>query len=337
LDLRKVIASPKLRNAAVVLLAFVLLWLFLRGTDLAALSDSLWKSRPIPIFLAVLATLVGYLIRAVRWQVMLSPLGRPGLYNCFVFTVIGFTVNFLLFGRLGEIARPYLLARQEGFSASGAFATIFLERVLDLVTVVLLIGFWLLVGPLPTESEEALSALQFGGALGLGGAALLFAVLFFFARFPETAMRLVSRITGLLPEKLGDGLTRFAELFASGLRVLVDFSGFVKSAVLSLVLWLSIVLAFWLGAVGLDVHFSFGSTFLVIGFLTIGVAVPTPGAVGGYHVMAALALTMLFGVDPTPAKAVAIVNHAISFVPVSVLGILFFMSTGISLRQVKSF
>lgn len=336
MSFKRAIASPKLSSAFILLLAALLLWLFFRGTDLAALRDYLVQARPFPLALAVAVTLFGYGLRAFRWQVLLSPLGRPGLYNCFVFTVIGFMVNFLLFGRLGEIARPYFLARREGFSASGAFATIFLERVLDLVTVVFLVAFWLLVGPLPAESGEAAAALQAGGALGFAGATVVLVVLFLFARYPKASLESLIRVTRWLPARAAGALSRFVELFSSGLGVLVDAGSLVKAAVLSLLLWLSIVLAFWLGAAALGAHFTFGATFLVMGFLTVGVAVPTPGAVGGYHVMAALALTMLFGTEASLAKAVAIVTHAISFVPVTLLGIFFFTSSGMSFRHVKS-
>jgi hypothetical protein len=125
-----------------------------------------------------------YLIRAIRWQGLLLPLGRAGLANCFNATVIGFMVNFLAPGRLGEIARPYLLARREGFSASGAFATILLERVLDLVTVVFFVAFWLLAAPNRSRSEEIVSSLELGGVLGLGFAVVALASMFLIARYP---------------------------------------------------------------------------------------------------------------------------------------------------------
>ena len=266
---------------------------------------------------------------------LLSPLGRAGLWNCFTTTVIGFMVNFLA-GRLGEIARPYLLARKEGFSASSTFATIFLERVLDLVTVVLLIGFWLLVAPLPSSSDELLRSLKIGGGVAFFGAAVALAVMFVFARRPHRVLPWTKRIFKVLPKRLEAAAGRFAETFTAGLAVLVDAASVLRAAAMSLLLWLNISFAFWLGALALGVDFPYGDTFLVIGFLTVGVAVPTPGAVGGYHVMCALALTTLFGTEASLAKAVALVNHAVAFVPVTLLGILFFVGGGLSFRQVKT-
>jgi hypothetical protein len=104
---------------------------------------------------------------------------------------------------------------------------------------------------------------------------------------------------------------------------------------MSIVVWLAICLSFWLAAQALGVAFGLGDTFLVIGFLTVGVALPTPGAIGGYHYMCSLALTTLFGVEASPAAAVALVAHAISFIPVTILGILLFVKAGLSFSQFK--
>jgi len=334
-SIKSKLTSPSLQSAALVALAALLLWLFFRGTDVGAIRESLTHAKPSLIVAAVLTTLVTYFLRALRWRFLLTPLGKAGLGNCFSTTVIGFMVNFLA-GRLGEVARPYLLARREGFSASSTFATVFLERILDLVTVVTLIAFWLLVSPPRASSEEAISSLKLGGLLGLVAAVVALSILFVLARFPERTLRWAKKAYRILPRRLEEGAARFTETFAAGLAVLVDGTTLFWAGVMSLALWVNIAFAFWLGALALGVAFPFGDTFLVIGFLTIGVAVPTPGAVGGYHVMCALGLTMLFGTDASLAKAVALVNHAVAFLPVTLLGMVLFFRAGLSFRQVKT-
>jgi uncharacterized membrane protein YbhN (UPF0104 family) len=79
----------------------------------------------------------------------------------------------------------------------------------------------------------------------------------------------------------------------------------------------------------------FAGSFLVVGYLTVGVAAPTPGAVGGFHKMYQLALTQFFGADETVAGAAAIVLHLLSFVPVTLLGLLFMWQDGLSLGRLK--
>lgn len=336
-SIRSKLSSRPVQTTFGLVAAAILLWLFFRGTDLAAIRESLAGARLSLILAAVAMTLLGYLLRAMRWKVLLAPLGSAALWNCFVATAIGFMVNSLVPpGRLGEIARPYVLARKEGFSASSAFATIFLERVLDLVTVVLLIGLSLLVARLPSSSEDVVRGLKIGGALGLAGSATALAVMFVVARHRERTLSVAERWCRLFPARISVVVMRFLETFVAGLAVLVDTARFLKATVLSLVLWATIAGAFYFGALALGVRFPYGDTFLVIGFLTVGVAVPTPGAVGGYHYMCALALTTLFATEPSVAKAVALVNHAIAFLPVTVIGIFLFPKAGASFRQLKT-
>jgi len=329
------LGSRKVHTVAILAATFALLWLFFRGANLGEIRESLLSAKPAAIFWSLVATMATYPIRAIRWQGLLLPLGRAGLANCFTATVIGFMVNFLAPGRLGEIARPYLLARREGFSASGAFATILLERMFDLVTVVLFVAFWLLAGPKRARSEEIVSSLEIGGVLGLGFAVVALASMFLFARYPEPSMAVARWFLRVLPRRLAARVASFLETFRGGLGVLVHGSGLVKASLLSILLWAAICLSFWLAARALAVDFGFGDTFLVIGFLTVGVAVPTPGGIGGYHYMCSLALTTLFGISPSPAAAVALVAHAISFLPVTVLGILLFVKAGLTVSEFK--
>ncbi len=334
MSIRSKLKSRAVHTGLLLLLAAGLLWLFFRGSDLSAIRSSLAGANPWILGSALGVILATYLLRAARWQLLLAPFGRAGLWNCFTMTVIGFMLNFLAV-RLGEIARPYLLARREGFSASSAFATILLERVLDLVTVVLLIGFWLLVSPPEVASGSALRSLELGGALGLAASVIGLGILFVLARYPEQILPWIKKIFRVLPAKLEMAASGFTETFAAGLAVLVDGRRLFLAAAMSILLWMNIAFAFWLGARALGVEFPYGDTFLVIGFLTVGVAVPTPGAVGGYHVMAELALTTLFGTEASLAKAVALLNHAIAFLPVTFLGVLFFARADLSFREVE--
>ncbi len=333
--MKATLGSRKVHTVLILVATFALLWLFFRGANLGEIRKNLLSADPALLFWSLVTTMATYVLRAIRWQGLLAPLGRAGLVNSFSATVIGFMVNFLAPGRLGEIARPYVLARREGFSASGAFATILLERVLDLVTVVFFVAFWLLAGPNRSRSEDLVSSLEVGGVLGLGFAAVALASMFLFARYPEPSLALARWFFRVLPRRLEARAGRFLETFRSGLGVLVHGAGLVKASVMSILLWLAICLSFWLSARAFGVKFAFGDTFLVIGFLTVGVAVPTPGAIGGYHYMCSLALTTLFGVAGSLAAAVALVAHAISFLPVTILGIVLFVRAGLSFNQFK--
>ena len=126
------------RTAIVAVLTAGILWWFFRRLDFARVWLAIELAHPGLVALTVAVVMQTYVLRAWRWQWLLQPIGRARFGTAFRTTVIGFTATFLLPGRLGELLRPYLLARAEGFDPSAAFATVIIERVLDLITVLLL-------------------------------------------------------------------------------------------------------------------------------------------------------------------------------------------------------
>ena len=76
---------------------------------------------------------------------LLAPIGPTRFRTVFRATIIGFAALAVLPARAGDVLRPYLVARQEGLSLSSAFATIVIERVLDLIAVLLLLAVYLVV------------------------------------------------------------------------------------------------------------------------------------------------------------------------------------------------
>src|SRR6266567_5144853 len=123
----------RLRTALVLALTIGLLAFFLRGVDLGGVWAATRHADARLLVLAVCVTLTTYALRAFRWQYLLAAIGPTHFLTAFRTTVIGFSASFLLPARPGEILRPYLLARREGLPPTAAFATIILERLLDLV------------------------------------------------------------------------------------------------------------------------------------------------------------------------------------------------------------
>src|SRR5688572_22254406 len=117
------------------------------------------------IWLTIGLTVLTFVVRAERWKYLLEPLGPTRFRTVFRTTVIGFAASAVLPARAGEVIRPYLLARQEGLSATAAFATIVVERVLDLVAVLLLLLLFLIWFDPGVESRDSVlfSAIRFGG------------------------------------------------------------------------------------------------------------------------------------------------------------------------------
>jgi glycosyltransferase 2 family protein len=328
----------RLRAVLVLALTFGLLAYFLRGVDLREVWTRTRHADGRLLALAVGVTLMTYALRALRWRYLLAPIGPTHYATAFRTTVIGFAANFLLPARPGEVLRPYLLARRENLPPTACFATIILERLLDLVTVLLLFGaFVLLVDPASLSGDPAMYArVKTGGLLAAAASIAGLVVFFLLAGHPERLGAWALRIERVLPAKLAHLVARLVESFAEGLAVMRRPRHLAGSLALSFPLWLSIALGIYVTSHAFDMTFSYLGSFLVMTLLVVGVAVPTPGQVGGFHTAYRIAVTTFFGVPNPTAVGAAIVLHAISFVPVTLLGLVFMAREGLSFGRMRA-
>ena len=329
---------PRVRTVLIFLLTFGLLAFFLRNADMSAVWAETRRARPSMLIAALVVTAITYALRSLRWLYLLAPLGNVHFGIAFRTTVIGFAATFLLPARAGEVIRPYLLARRERLPATAAFATIILERLLDLVTVLGLFAvFVLTVDPasIPADPQK-LARVKLGGLIAAGGGAVALAVAFVAAGHPERLGRWALRIERVLPERLARAVAKFVESFTQGLAVMRQPRRLLVSLVLSVPLWMSIAAGIWLTSLAFHITFPYTGSFLVMTILVVGVAMPTPGAIGGFHAAYQIAVQTFFGAPDDSAIGAAILLHAISFLPVTLLGIVFMAREGLTLAGAKA-
>lgn len=318
-------------SLAIAGLTILLLWWFIRDLDPEALQHAVTHANPWLLLLAVATTIQTYVLRAARWQILLAPLGAVPFGPAFRTTVIGFTATFLIPGRVGEVLRPYLLAKEQHLSASAAFATVIVERVLDLLAVLILFAVALPFLPIDVGPNVELTGLLAGVAALVG-----FGILTACAGHPERLGALVDRLTGWLPGRLPLAIGNFARKFAEGLSVLRDVGALARTLAWSLALWVSICLGIWLVTRAFGLEMPFLGSFLVVMYLVVGVSVPTPGGAGGFHVMYKWAVTEHFHASPEAAVAAGTILHLVSFVPVAILGFWFLHRAGLTLGSLKT-
>lgn len=313
-----------------------LLAYFVRGVDAGAVWSETRRANGWLIALATVVTLVTYVLRALRWQYLLAPIGPTRFGTAFRTTVIGFAVSFLV-PRSGEVLRPYLLARREQLPPTAAFATIILERLLDLMTVLLLFGvFVLAVDPSSVSGDPAMYArVKVGGLLAAAASIAGLAVFFALAGHPERLGQLTLEIERFLPGRFARAVAGFVQTFAEGLAVMRQPGRLLVSLLLSIPLWMSIALGIWTTSLAFHMTFGYLGSFLVMTLLVVGVAMPTPGQVGGFHAAYRIAVVTFFGVPESSAVGGAIVLHAVSFVPVTLLGLIFMAREGLSLGGIR--
>ena len=328
----------RVRAILILLLTVGLLWFFFRNADMSQVWAEIRRARPGLVLAAILVTGLTYVLRAVRWQYVLSPLGETHFSNAFRATVIGFAATFLLPARAGEVIRPYLLARREGLPATATFATVILERLMDMVTVLTLFAVFVLTADPATMSAQPahLARVQAGGLIAAGVAVFALTVAFAAAGHPERLGRWALRIEHVLPSRMARMVAKFVESFTQGLGVMRQPRRLLVSLALSVPLWLSIAAGIWLTSLAFHITFPFVGTFLVMTILVVGVAMPTPGAVGGFHAAYQIAVQSFFGAPDDRAIGAAIVLHAVSFLPVTLLGLVFMARDGLSLSRAQA-
>src|SRR6185436_12038318 len=265
-------SSRRWRLLGGALLALVLLGIFFRGVDWTELRTAFRAADHLYLAAVVALTIVTYLLRAWRCGSLLQPLAPVPMRDLVSATFVGFMTG-LLVPRAGEVVRPYLISRRHPIRTSAGFASIILERLLDVVTVLLLFALYLYVLPTP--------ALQTKG-----------------------------RLLAPLPARWVDLIAQAVATFAEGLAVLKASPGHLLVIFgQSVLVWLSIDLSIWANNLAFGLDLPFHTSFLMVAFLTVGVAVPTPGAVGDFHEFYLLALTQAFGVDKHTAAAAGIACH----------------------------
>ena len=286
----------------------------------------LWRSLPdagqavawLFIGLACLAGLLRVPARAVRWRLLVRPLADVSFLRLTWVTTLGAVLDNLLPARAGDFGRAAVL-RRDGLSASGAFATIVVERAVDVLATQLLVIAALLTAPMPTWLQRAGLATCTVALIGLFG--LVLAV---------RRRSLLERLLGLVTSRLGTLGHRLDEKATALLRAFLQGAdGAIRAGHIpglvgwSIVILLTTVVPNWCVLIAcnlFDAAGAVGPAFVIAAFTQFAVMLPAaPGQVGTVH-FAGVAALALFGVEPAPALACLLVLHATQFFPVTILG-----------------
>jgi glycosyltransferase 2 family protein len=272
------------------------------------------------------------LLRALRWGVLLIPVKpRISLKNLLSLTIIKYVINVIP-PRVGEIAGSVLLARKEKIPVSSVIATSVFERILDALAVLVLFSFYLVFFagwyvPSSKRGQAVFDTIRTSTMVGLAAMVLLFVVMLLVLH----NRRWHDRVPKILQKHVLS--------FMDGLRSMQSRPVAIKALLLSLLIWLAISSQLWcLTRAYLEV-FPFTGVLLIMAITVVGVAIPTPGGVGGFQFFMNLALVHFFrpylsGFDPE-SQAAGISNgvYILSMLPVILVGIILLHREGISIGR----
>ncbi|MCJ7753329.1 MAG: flippase-like domain-containing protein [Thermoanaerobaculales bacterium] len=328
------------RIAVSLTLMVILLAVFLWNVNFAEVGQSIASADPMYLAGACLVALLAYFLRALRWTFILLPVKRVRLSSVLLTTAVGYAALSLLPARMGDLIRPLLLARREHFPASASLASILTERVFDLWSVVFFFLLFIIWPPampdLGPEASHNLEVLSISGYVAGAGLLIGTLVLLGLFRYQDRFIEVLTRPVGRIRESWRQPATNFLEHFLDGMRVIQRPRDLLITTLASLVMWYVIFWQVQMTLFAFDVHVPLRATFLIVTLTVIGLAVPTPGGVGGFHKASQIGLTMFFGIELNRATAIAIAYHAICFVPITIIGLLGLPLLGIKPRDVGS-
>jgi uncharacterized protein (TIRG00374 family) len=322
------------------LFAAFFLWIFARNLNWQEVSQSFRHANLWYLALGTAIISFGYLLRAIRWKVLLEPITPSGLKELFATTTVGFAA-ILIVGRAGEIVRPmWLPMRDRRVRPSAALVTLGLERIFDLAALACFFAVNLLWFTPPAGRETEFLYVETVGYVLLGAVVLGFAALIIYQRISNRVIAWVARFTdrSFIPKRLQRIFLSILEKLSGALSILQDWREMLLVSFWSIMLWLAISVPTWLVLLAFDMPFGFSDSIVIMGIAAVASVIPTPGgAAGAFHTATAASLMFLRkDMSPDDAAAVAIAMHLVYFAPALIFGLYYFLHGDISIERFRS-
>ena len=339
-----------------IIISAIALYLAFKNVPFADLLSYLAEVNYLWVIPSVLLALFSFVIRAIRWRIMLETAKKLSFWRAFHPMMIGFMINCVLPGRVGEIARPVILQKKENVPFSTGLATVVAERVFDFSLLVVFFavvlaniqidpGFSIRYGSYELNREILITVSS--GMLKLCLALIVGIITVSIEKTRKIIKDIIMKIPQLffwgslvLKEKIGKKictpLVGIVENFATGFSLMKDPKKIGVCSVLSIFIWLLAGASYYIlamGCPGIDLSFFEISAVMII--VCFFIALPSvPGFWGLWEAGGVFALS-IFGVSSKDAAGFTLVNHAIQMFPVIMIGFASAVITGINIWRVS--
>ncbi|MBU2514726.1 flippase-like domain-containing protein [bacterium] len=282
---------------------------------------------------AIFVQFIAHWVRSIRWQYFLNSIKRVPVSTLFTATMIGYVGNTVLPAHLGEVFRANVVGNKEKISTSSTLATLVIERLIDVLSLLVIMVVALIIYPFPdwvTKSGYIMFVLTIG----------LFVFLVLLKQKNDNTVRLLNFGLKLLPKSIAQKVDGIITSFIDGINGMERKRDYLIVFVLSLSIWFF----YWLTLLFVFLSFNLFeiyninivSSVVLLVITTISVVVPSsPGYVGTYHYLCQLSLE-LFGVPRSVGLSFAFVAHGLSIIPTAIVGFFFAWRVGISRLKAKA-
>jgi len=291
---------------------------------------------------SVIIVLICFFLRAVRWRIILDASEKMSIWRAFHPLMIGFMINCVLPGRVGEVARPVILKKKEKIPFTTGLATVAAERVFDICMLVLFFIVTFSAIQINPDLDvkfgdhhlnRATLENVFSGMIKLGIVLIVGMVMISIGKIRKFIHAVIMALPKLfffadqqfkagLTKKCCEPLITLVENIAEGFNLIRYPKKMLLCFIFSLIIWGLHVLSYYifsLGSPGIDLNLVELTAVMVI--IMFFIALPSvPGFWGLWEAGGVFALA-LFGVSSKDAAGFTLANHAIQMFPIIIAGI----------------
>jgi len=317
--------------AAAITIAAI--YVVIKDIDFPILWEILLNVNYFYILLTIPIILFSHVIRALRWKTLLAPVHKAkSLFNLFSGVMVGYAVNAFT-PRGGELVRPFVYARREKISLTSTFATIIVERVIDVLTLLFIFAgafFWYreeIAAAFPYMTPDKIVLYFIAPVLAI--LALLILII-----YTNIGYLLLQKLIKPFSEKFYIKLETLMVKFIRGFAFIKTPSQYFRVIMESFLMWFFYALPLYVTFFAFNfqsvLHLTMGDAVLLLIVVGIGVTIaPTPGSIGVYHWLVTLAMTNLYDITKEDAFAFATVAHAVNYIVQIAFGAAFLLRENI--------
>jgi uncharacterized protein (TIRG00374 family) len=330
----------------------ITLYLSFQRIPLGQLMDYLRTINYWWIIPSIFISFLSIFVRALRWQIILTPVRRIGFWHAFHPLVIAFTINCILPGRVGELARPAILYKRDRVEFSKGLATVGAERILDAFT--LLVLFITILGSVNISPDITIPfdkyqlnrdtlKMIWGNTLRVSIVLIILIIMISIPAIRNVFARLIGKLPHILflthfdsrkrsEERLHKRSILILDNLANGFEVLKNPLKAASCLGLSFIVWLLMCSSFYILILGCPgIRLSFLETSAVFIIICFFIMLPSvPGFWGLWEAGGIFGL-MIFKVPAVEAAGITLTFHVFQIIPLMFLGIISALVTGINI------
>ena len=292
-----------LQAAGLLIVGLLILYGLLRSVHPTEVAAAIRRASLGWVLLGMLSSLGFLAIRSWRWQLILSASSdRATFGDAAAVTAVGFGVNSVSPFKLGELLRIGMIAQRTDVGIGEAGATVVLERVLDVLALLVLAIATALLSGERSNAGGVWSGLAVLSAISIGAYVMILN--------RTRTVSVVERLSRFLPDRLREPVVNLTDSVLRGLALLRSPQRFATSGLLSLVIWVipTLGLVAYFRAVSPNLPFMTLYLALTLFVITQAISV-TPGSVGTYEGLFLLVLSAFQGGPASTLAAVAVISH----------------------------